>query len=72
MLTLVHAEGCEAEQLEQLFFSGMVEHCSIDTVIPYILDMGVPGPATSSGQCLEFVAFCLPKKVRQTKDNDDL
>ena len=53
----MHAEGCEAEQLEQLFFSGMVEHCSIDTVIPYILDMGVPGPATSNGQCLEFVAF---------------
>ena len=38
----MHAEGCEAEQLEQLFFSGMVEHCSIDTVIPYILGMRIP------------------------------
>ena len=58
----MHAEGCEAEQLEQLFFSGMVEHCSIDTVIPYILDMGVPGPNTSNGQCYEFVALSYSKK----------
>ena len=42
LLTLVHTEGCEADHLEEMFFSGMMGAVNIDTVIPYILGMRIP------------------------------
>ena len=47
LLSLVHTEGCEADHLEEMFFSGMMGAVSIDTVIPYILGMRIPSIDTS-------------------------
>ena len=47
LLSLVHTEGCEADHLEEMFFSGMMGAVSIDTVIPYILGMKIPSLDTS-------------------------
>ena len=47
LLSLVHTEGCEADHLEEMFFSGMMGAVSIDTVSPYILGMRIPSIDTS-------------------------
>ena len=42
LLSNIYIDSCQADQLEQLFFSGIIGSVNIDSVIPYILSMKIP------------------------------
>ena len=39
LLTSLHIDACPSDQLETLFFSGLMGNINIDSVTPYILNM---------------------------------
>ena len=47
LLSSLYIDTCPADQLEQLFFSGIIGSVNIDSVIPYILSMEIPQPPES-------------------------
>ena len=42
LLSNIYIDACQADQLETLFFSGIIGSVNIDSVIPYILNMEIP------------------------------
>ena len=48
LLSSLYIDSCPADQLEQLFFSGIIGSVNIDSVIPYILSMDIPGQYSDS------------------------
>ena len=46
LLSSLYIDSCPADQLEQLFFSGIIGSVNIDSVIPYILSMEIPAERT--------------------------
>ena len=47
LLSSLYIDSCPADQLEQLFFSGIIGSVNIDSVIPYILSMEIPAQCTN-------------------------
>ena len=43
LLSSLYIDSSPADQLEQLFFSGIIGSVNIDSVVPYILSMEIPG-----------------------------
>ena len=52
LLSSLYIDSCPADQLEQLFFSGIIGSVNIDSVIPYILSMEIPSQYNSNTQTL--------------------
>ena len=50
LLSSLYIDSCPADQLEQLFFSGIIGSVNIDSVIPYILSMEIPGQYSQAVQ----------------------
>ena len=48
LLSSLYIHSCPADQLEQLFFSGIIGSVNIDSVIPYILSMDIPAQCTNT------------------------
>ena len=42
LLSNIYIDASQADQLEQLFFSGIIGSVNIESVIPYILSMEIP------------------------------
>lgn len=53
LLSSLYIDSCPADQLEQLFFSGIIGSVNIDSVIPYILSMDIPSQYNSNTQTLQ-------------------